>query len=63
MFAIIINENHHDAGARLVDAEALKDNGELSGWERVWAYADTREEAERELAEARAYAWKYLVLG
>lgn len=51
MWYIIINENMHDAHARISDT----DEG-LAGWERVWSAHESREVAEAELPAARIHA-------
>jgi hypothetical protein len=59
MFAIIINEDHLDAGASICQCEPGEDL-RLCGWERVWAYAETRPEAERVRLEALAHVQPWL---
>lgn len=54
-FAVIVNENMNDAGAWIVPADEAG-YPYLGGWERVWGFYRTREEANKGLKEAREYA-------
>jgi hypothetical protein len=54
-YAIVINENMHDAHARIVPADEAG-YPYMDGWERAWGFYPSREAAEAALAEAREYA-------